>query len=65
MSGKASKLNLNFLKTEFMVIGNLRKYAELKGLLTLRVGNILIKRAKQTKSLGIIIDQNLSWDFRI
>ena len=35
---KANKLSLNFLKTEFMVIGSPRKYGELKGLLALRVG---------------------------
>ena len=62
---KANKLILNFLKTEFMVISIPRKYGELKGLLALRVGDSLIRRVKQTKSLGIIIDQNLSWDFHI
>ena len=63
---KANKLSLNFLKTEFMLIGNPRKYGELNGLLALRVGDILIRRVKQTKSLGvIIIDQNLSWDSHI
>ena len=65
VSGKANKLSLNFSKTEFMVIGNSRKYGELKGLQALRVGDSLIKRVKVTKSLGIIIDQNLSWDFHI
>ena len=53
---KANKLSQNFLKTEFMVIGNPRKYGELKGLLALRVGDSLIRRVKQTKSLGVIID---------
>ena len=48
-----------------MVIGNPRKYGELKGLLALRVGDNLIRRVKQTKSLGVIIDQNLSWDSHI
>ena len=47
-----------------MVIGNPRKYGELKGLLALRVGNSLIRRVKQTKCLGVI-DQNLSWDSHI
>ena len=51
---KANKLSLNFLKTEFMVIGNPRKYGELKGLLALRVGDSLIGRVKQTKSLGVM-----------
>ena len=59
---KANKLSLNFLKTEFMVIDNPRKYGELKGLLALSVGDSLIRRVKQTKRLGVIIDQNLSWD---
>ena len=53
------------LKTEFMVKGNPRKYGELKGLLAPRVGDSLIRRVKQTKSLGVIIDQNLSWDSQI
>ena len=48
-----------------MVIGNPRKYGELKGLLALRVGDSLTRRVKQTKSLGVIIDQNLSWDSHI
>ena len=62
---KANKLGLNFLKTEFMVVGNPRKYGELKGLLTLRVGDSLIRRVKQTKRLGVIINQNLTWDSHI
>ena len=62
---KANKLSLNFLKTEFMVIGNPRKYGELKGLLALRVRDSLIRRVKQTESLGVIIDQILSWDSHI
>ena len=46
---KADKLSLNFLKTEFMLIGNPRKCDELNGLLALRVGDSLIRRVKQTK----------------
>ena len=45
-----------------MLIGSPRKYGELNGLLAQRVGDSLIRRVKQTKSLGVIIDQNLSWD---
>ena len=48
-----------------MVIGNPRKYGEVKGLLALRVSHSLIRRAKQIKGLGVIIDQNLSWDSQI
>ena len=62
---KANKFSLNFLKTEFMVIGNTRKYGELKGLLAPRVGDSLIRIVKQTKSLGVILDQNLSSDSQI
>ena len=48
-----------------MVIDKPRKYDELKGLLALRVGDSLMRRVKQTKSLGVIIDQDLSWDSHI
>ena len=52
---KICELSLNFLKTEFMVIGNPRKYGELKGLLTLRIGDSLIRRVKQTENLEVIL----------
>ena len=48
-----------------MLKGNPRKHGELNGLLALRVGDSLTRRVKQTKSLGVIIDQNLSWDSHI
>ena len=55
------------MKSEFMVIGNPRKYSELKGSRARapRIGDSLKRRVKQTKSVRVIINQNLSWKFRI
>ena len=46
-----------------MAIGNPRKCGELKG--SLRTGDSLIRIVKQTKSVGVIIDQNLSLESHI
>ena len=59
---KANKLP-KFLKSEFMAIGNPRKCGELKG--SLRTGDSLIRIVKQTKSVGVIIDKNLSLESHI
>ena len=48
-----------------MVIGNPKKYGEVKGLPALRVSDSLMRRAKQIKGLGVIIDRNFSWDSQI
>ena len=59
----ANKLTLNAEKTEYMIIGsykrisNLQKEDEIK----IRIGDNEIKRVKTTKSLGIVIDENLAW----
>ena len=59
----ANKLTLNTEKTEYMIIGsykrisNLQKEDEIK----IRIGDNEIKRVKTTKSLGIVIDENLAW----
>ena len=59
----ANKLTLNTEKTEYMTIGsykrisNLQKEDEIK----IRIGDNEIKRVKTTKSLGIVIDENLAW----
>ena len=57
---KANKLSLNILNTEFMMIGNPRRFGNLSKILAIRVENKLIKRVKMTKCLGNIIDQHLT-----
>ena len=59
----ANKLTLNTEKTEYMIIGS---YKRISGLqkedeIKIRIGDNEIKRVKTTKSLGIVIDENLAW----
>ena len=61
---RSNKLSLNALKTEFMIIGSHQRVDELESARTLPVvraqGNV-IKRVNKTKSLGLVIDEFLTW----
>jgi len=57
-----NKLSLNIAKTELMLIGSRQRLATAFGhSLTLQSEGHEIDRVPYTKSLGIYIDQNLSW----
>ena len=59
----ANKLSFNLTKTEYLVIGspfNLNNLTSEPNIMM--IDNVPIKRVTQTKSLGIQIDQFLSWD---
>ena len=45
-----------------MIIGHSRKLNTLNTLNPLTINGIDIKRVTKTKSLGIVVDENLSWD---
>ena len=49
-------------KTEYMIIGNSRKLNTLNTSNPLTINGTDIKRVTKTKSLGIVVDENLSWD---
>ena len=59
---RINKLSPNPQKTEFMIIGHplKAKHPSLPESLVLNDHNI--KRVTQTKSLGLIVDENLSWE---
>ena len=65
---RSNKLSLNALKTEFMITGSHQRVGELGSARTLPVvraeGNV-IKRVNKTKSLGLVIDEFLTWDKHI
>ena len=66
----ANKLSLNTVKTEFMVIGTSQRVGQLDIALettpyALFVKDASIRLVKQVKNLGLIIDENLTWDHHI
>ena len=63
---KANKLSLNIAKTEFMVIGSRQKFlAENCSELNIQLDNQPISTVEHAKSLGLIIDDRLSWSNHI
>ena len=59
---KINKLSPNPQKTEFMVIGHPRKTKHPDLPESLMLNNHRIKRVTKAKSLGLIVDEHLSWD---
>ena len=59
---KASKLSLNVAKTEFMVIGCRQKLlTEIHNEINIKLEDQVISKVDHAKSLGLIIDNRLSW----
>ena len=65
---RSNKLSLNALKTEFMIISSHQRVGELGSVRTIpvvRAQGKVIKRVNKTKSLGLVIDEFLTWDKHI
>ena len=56
----ANKLTLNMTKTEFILIGSRQKLNNLPSLPSLNINNVPIKHYHCPKSLGLLIDENLT-----
>ena len=62
----SNKLSLNVAKTEFMVIGsNQRLHSFSDDQINVEINAKLITKVKEAKSLGVIIDEHLSWSNHI
>ena len=61
----ANKLTLNNNKTEFMVIGSNRRLGQVEQEPSICVGGVEIKKVNVAKSLGLMIDDTLSWSAQI
>ena len=57
----ANKLTLNTTKTEFMLIGSRQKLKTISRFPSLSINDNPIDQVTTTKSLGVYIDENLSW----
>ena len=61
----ANKLTHNMTKTEFMLIGSRQKLNSLSAILALEINGTQLNRVNFTKSLGVLIDENLTWSNHI
>jgi hypothetical protein len=61
----ANKLSLNLVKTEYILIGSRHNINNILATPKVFVGDIPIKRVRETKALGVYIDEFLSWEKNI
>ena len=61
----ANNLTLNKSKTEFMLIGSRQRLNNFNRLPSFTIDSNSIKQVEFTKSLGVYIDQNLTWNVHI
>ena len=61
----SNKLTLNLTKTEFLVITSRQRRVHLSDNPSLTINNFPIEQVSSTKSLGVSIDENLSWKTHI
>ena len=61
----ANKLTLNTTKTEFMLIGSRQRLSTLTNFSRPEINGAPIDQVANAKSLGVIIDDNLSWSSHI
>ena len=59
---KVNKLSLNIAKTEFMIIGSRQRLnVNVDGHINISVNDQPIKKVNETETLGMTIDQHLTW----
>ena len=61
----ANKLTLSKQKTEYMIIGSRQRISNIITDPKIELGESVIKRVNKSKTLGIIIDEHLSWNDQI
>ena len=61
----SNKLSLNVAKTEFMLIGSRQKLKTLDNNIAIKVNDSEIRTVETVKSLGLNIDNNLTWSVHI
>lgn len=61
----ANKLSLNKSKTEYMIIGSHQNLKKCNSDLRIEIGNMPIERVSTFKSLGVMIDETLTWHSQV
>ena len=57
----ANKLSLNVSKTEYMIIGSRQRLTQISTDPKISIGSQNISRVKETKTLGVLVDENITW----
>ncbi|KAL9979041.1 hypothetical protein ACROYT_G016633 [Oculina patagonica] len=57
----ANRLSINVVKTEYMIIGSRKRLNHANLDLNLKIGDTNLKRVEKTVSLGVTLDENLTW----
>ena len=57
----ANELTLTMAKTDFMLTGSRQKLNNLPSLPSLNINNVPITHSQCFKSIGVLIDENLTW----
>ena len=58
----ANKLTLNLTKTEFMLVASRQKLSTFSEIPSFSINDHPVKQVSSVKSLGVHIDQNMSWE---
>ena len=61
----ANKLTLNLTKTEFMLVASRQKLSTFSEIPSFSINDHPVKQVSSVKSLGVHIDQNMSWECHI
>jgi len=61
----SKRLILNATKTEFILIGSRQKLSTLSDTLELSINNVPIEQVSSAKSLGVNVNENLTWHSHI
>ena len=62
---KANKLSVNAKKTNYMILGTPHIVSNVDEQMDVVLDNFTLERVKQTKFLGVIIDECLTWKYHI
>ena len=61
----ANKLTFNTSKTEYMMVGSRQKLGKGEDYTHIKLGDNKINKVKETKTLGVIVDDQLKWNSHI
>jgi len=65
VANATNKFTLNMRKTAFLLIGSRQRLSNLSVFANIKINQFPVKHVLTTKSLGVHIDENLTWECHI